>query len=153
MAWRGRVKVAVGAGSKSGVLTGALQVHLADGSRGIAVLPKCEAKVGVSGHRTGQRCGCRPDSIDMRLGVHKGHLTIGSFKVDALLDETIKRRRAAGFAATLWRAGREEAKTVFIAEEKEDIGTIGHGLAPVAVRAWAELYKKIKPLIAQGLVE
>ena len=38
MAWRGRVKVAVGTGSKAGVLTGALQVHLADGGRGVAVL-------------------------------------------------------------------------------------------------------------------
>ena len=87
VAWRGCVKVAVGASPEAGVLTGALQVHLADGGRGVAVLPQVRSK--GRGFGPQDRAAVRVPAGQHRhsAGRTQGHLAIGGFEVDALLDE------------------------------------------------------------------
>ena len=54
------------------------------------------------------------------------HLAIGSFEVDALVDEPVEAGGATGLATALRTARREESEAVLVTEEEKNVGSVNH---------------------------
>ena len=101
-------------------------MHLAHGGRGVPVRSQVGGKGGHPGVESRAQMRVAAGEHRHPAGCAQGHLAIGSFKVDALIDEPVEAGGTAGFTPALRTASREEAEAVLVAEEKENVGRISH---------------------------